>query len=233
MGSSEVQVLEEASSDDHITGWSASRVVSRICSLTGVFCMDAAEQWEPDEARVSRPVLRERGGEIPPRHSPRGPVPDPRRGRSRSRRRSRLRQRNCLRLHPHKTHLGDCRTRRGRASTSSATASRPASVFVRKKSLTTPQGSYPGEDETHTRRQPRVHRRSISIRTAARLVRLLQARPSRHLLQRSTSSSADGYAPLLRKQEKRSGYGLIRPITNAGPTPSSLKPGCSHFTQPG
>src|SRR5208337_2944967 len=29
-----------------------------------------AEQWEPDDARVSRPVLRERGGEIPPRHSP-------------------------------------------------------------------------------------------------------------------------------------------------------------------
>ena len=32
--------------------------------------MGAAEQWEPDDARVSRPVLRERGGEIPPRHSP-------------------------------------------------------------------------------------------------------------------------------------------------------------------
>ena len=32
--------------------------------------MDAAEQWEPDDTRVSRPVLRERGGEIPPRHSP-------------------------------------------------------------------------------------------------------------------------------------------------------------------
>ena len=29
--------------------------------------MDAAEQWEPDEARASRPVLRARGGEIPPR----------------------------------------------------------------------------------------------------------------------------------------------------------------------
>ena len=31
--------------------------------------MDAAEQWEPDEARASRPVLRARGGEIPPRDS--------------------------------------------------------------------------------------------------------------------------------------------------------------------
>ena len=33
--------------------------------------MDAAEQWEPDDARVSRPVLRERGAAIAPRHSPR------------------------------------------------------------------------------------------------------------------------------------------------------------------
>jgi hypothetical protein len=32
--------------------------------------MEAAEQWEPDDTRVSRPVLRARGGEIPPRHSP-------------------------------------------------------------------------------------------------------------------------------------------------------------------
>ena len=32
--------------------------------------MAAAEQWEPDDARVSCPVLRERGGAIPPRHSP-------------------------------------------------------------------------------------------------------------------------------------------------------------------
>ena len=34
------------------------------------FCRDAAGQWEPDEARVSPPVLRARGGEIPPRDSP-------------------------------------------------------------------------------------------------------------------------------------------------------------------
>jgi hypothetical protein len=32
--------------------------------------MEAAEQWEPDDTRVSRPVLRELGGAIPPRHSP-------------------------------------------------------------------------------------------------------------------------------------------------------------------
>ena len=33
--------------------------------------MEAAEQWEPDDARVSRPVLRERGAATAPRHSPR------------------------------------------------------------------------------------------------------------------------------------------------------------------
>jgi hypothetical protein len=33
--------------------------------------MEAAEQWEPDDTRVSRLVLRERGGEIPPHHSSR------------------------------------------------------------------------------------------------------------------------------------------------------------------
>ena len=43
--------------------------------------MDAAEQWEPDDARVSRPVLREPGGEIPPDYSPRASF-RPYRGRS-------------------------------------------------------------------------------------------------------------------------------------------------------
>jgi putative transposase len=33
--------------------------------------MGAAEQWEPDDARLSRPVLRERGDATAPRHSPR------------------------------------------------------------------------------------------------------------------------------------------------------------------
>src|SRR5271154_2994726 len=34
------------------------------------FRRDAAEQWEPDESRGSCPVLRERRGVIPLRHSP-------------------------------------------------------------------------------------------------------------------------------------------------------------------
>ena len=34
--------------------------------------MEAAEQWEPDDTRVSRPVLRERGDATAPRHSPGG-----------------------------------------------------------------------------------------------------------------------------------------------------------------
>ena len=38
--------------------------------LIGPCSLDAAEQWEPYDARVSRTVLRERGGAIPPRHSP-------------------------------------------------------------------------------------------------------------------------------------------------------------------
>src|SRR5450759_60624 len=37
--------------------------------------MDAAEQWEPDEVRASRPVLQARGGETPPRDSPRDLLP--------------------------------------------------------------------------------------------------------------------------------------------------------------
>ncbi len=34
-----------------------------------IVCYDF-EKWEPDARRRARPVLRERGGEIPPRHSP-------------------------------------------------------------------------------------------------------------------------------------------------------------------
>src|SRR5688572_14093316 len=52
------------------TGWSALRAARQGCSPTGACSMAAAEQWEPDDARVSCPVLRERGGAIPPRHSP-------------------------------------------------------------------------------------------------------------------------------------------------------------------
>ena len=60
----------DATSDERITGWRTLCAGSPICSLTGAFCMGAAEQWEPDEARASRPVLREAGGEIPPAYSP-------------------------------------------------------------------------------------------------------------------------------------------------------------------
>jgi hypothetical protein len=38
--------------------------------------MPTAGYWEPDEPRGSRPVLRERGGETPPRHST-GPLIPP------------------------------------------------------------------------------------------------------------------------------------------------------------
>jgi len=42
----------------------------RDSSLTGNWVGSVALQWEPYELRGSRPVLRERGGATPPRHSP-------------------------------------------------------------------------------------------------------------------------------------------------------------------
>src|SRR5271165_4056352 len=52
------------------TGCNASRAARLACLLIGPCSLDAAEQWEPYDARVSRTVLRERGGAIPPRHTP-------------------------------------------------------------------------------------------------------------------------------------------------------------------
>ena len=46
-------------------GLRASLNVSLGCLPIGPCSMDTAEQWEPDDARVSRPVLRERGDETP------------------------------------------------------------------------------------------------------------------------------------------------------------------------
>jgi RNA-directed DNA polymerase len=69
IGSSEVQVLEAASTT--ITAMAGAHRAPPPRSVRSL--ADAAEQWEPDEARVSRPFLRERGGETPPRHSPRHP----------------------------------------------------------------------------------------------------------------------------------------------------------------
>lgn len=53
------------------SGWRASPGVSPISSPTGgSACGREAGQWEPDEPRGSRRVLREPGGEISPGHSP-------------------------------------------------------------------------------------------------------------------------------------------------------------------
>jgi hypothetical protein len=41
---------------------------SALRALAASTCPTAG-YWEPDEPRGSRPVLRERGGETPPRHS--------------------------------------------------------------------------------------------------------------------------------------------------------------------
>ena len=56
-------------SGDPGIGFCASRSANLGCSPIGLCFMDTVEQWEPDDARVSRPILRERGGEIPLRHS--------------------------------------------------------------------------------------------------------------------------------------------------------------------
>src|SRR5215471_11928578 len=52
------------------TGSLALRGDNHGCSPTGGFCRGVAGQWEPDEVRVSRPVLRARGGATPLRDSP-------------------------------------------------------------------------------------------------------------------------------------------------------------------
>src|SRR5215469_4104231 len=62
------------------TGSLAWRGDNHRYSPTGRFCRGVAEQWEPDEARVSRPVLRARGGVTPLRDSPCDPVPKRQRG---------------------------------------------------------------------------------------------------------------------------------------------------------
>ena len=69
MGRPEVQVLAPAQDTSHPL---AERIARRQTGLLliGPCSLDAAEQWEPYDARVSRTVLRERGGAIPPRHSP-------------------------------------------------------------------------------------------------------------------------------------------------------------------
>ncbi len=51
----------------HGNGSTASRDDSHVCSPIGACFRGAAGHWEPDEARASRPVLRARGGAIPPR----------------------------------------------------------------------------------------------------------------------------------------------------------------------
>ena len=57
-------------------GWMPSDSTSPASLPTGI-CSHAptADLWGPDEARVSRPVLREREGEVPSRHSPKPHVP--------------------------------------------------------------------------------------------------------------------------------------------------------------
>ena len=55
------------------TGWSVCTTTSQPCSPTGSSPHPfEADPWEPDDGRLSRPVLREPGGETPPGYSPWG-----------------------------------------------------------------------------------------------------------------------------------------------------------------
>ncbi|MGH3479460.1 MAG: group II intron reverse transcriptase/maturase [Nocardioidaceae bacterium] len=63
-------------SDARWHGWPRSPGDLPACSRTGGSArVLTAGQWEPDESRGSRPVLREPGGAIPPGHSPGRLVP--------------------------------------------------------------------------------------------------------------------------------------------------------------
>src|SRR5271166_6573635 len=50
---------------------------SRALRALAASTCETAGCWEPDEPRGSRPVLGERGGEIPPRHSTENPCSSP------------------------------------------------------------------------------------------------------------------------------------------------------------
>ena len=61
----------EANQPGHGPGSMLSDSTMLACSPTGTcFHGPPADLWGPDEARASRPVLREREGEVPSRHSP-------------------------------------------------------------------------------------------------------------------------------------------------------------------
>jgi hypothetical protein len=57
----------------HQTGTNAS-LFQKFVQGNPIDPKPTAGYWEPDEPRGLRPVLRERGGETPPRHSPRPPT---------------------------------------------------------------------------------------------------------------------------------------------------------------
>src|SRR5581483_8011001 len=59
-----------ADTPERSTGWSVYTTTSQPYSPTGNSPHRyAADPWEPDDGRLSRPVLREPGGETPPGYS--------------------------------------------------------------------------------------------------------------------------------------------------------------------
>ena len=86
---------------------------------------------------------------------------------------------NGLALHPEKTHVGDCR-QPGQGFEFLGYRFEAGERHVRKKSLNKLKDSIRAKTTAHARRQPRAHRGGPQP-DAARLVRLLQARPSENL----------------------------------------------------
>ena len=133
---------------------------------------------------------------------------------------------NGLALHPDKTHIGDC-GKKGGASASSATASRPhAATSARRacglKDKIRAKTSGPGGIVWNGS--------SPSSNPGSRDGSATSGTPSP--LKRWTDWSRRVRA-ILRKQEKRPGFDDARRYRSVGPTLSSQRPGCSPFTRPG
>ena len=138
---------------------------------------------------------------------------------------------NGLRLHPDKTHVGDCRQGRGGLRVPRLPV-RAGRRFVRKKSLTRLKDSI--REKTRRTRGDSLARIIADLNPMLqRLVRLLQARPSPHLRRRSTSSSVDGCARSCASRRSGPASDDARADQQRWPNAFFAKPGCSHFTQPG
>ena len=136
---------------------------------------------------------------------------------------------NGLTLHPDKTRIGDCR-QPGRGFDFLGYRFEAGRRLVRKKSLKALKDKVRAE-------------RSVAGATASGGSSTTSTRcfgdglatssmPRQACSASSTASSADGCAPSCASRRSAPASGDARPITNAGPMPSSLLTGCSPFAPP-